>query len=120
MHEFGLALEIIDIVRDTIEKEQVSSVHSVKLKIGKLMAIVPDSLIFGFETACSGTPLEGAKLEIEEVPVQAHCTKCSLNFPIDDWVFKCPECFSGHVEILSGKDMNIVSIEVEKDGCHNT
>ncbi|MCP4745525.1 MAG: hydrogenase maturation nickel metallochaperone HypA, partial [Desulfobacteraceae bacterium] len=44
MHEMGIALEIIEIVRAYIPKDQPSAkVRKINLNVGKLSAIVPDS-----------------------------------------------------------------------------
>jgi Zn finger protein HypA/HybF involved in hydrogenase expression len=48
-------------------------VERINLKVGKLAAVVPDSLKFCFEVAAKNTPLEGAILHIEEIPVTARC-----------------------------------------------
>jgi hydrogenase nickel incorporation protein HypA/HybF len=38
----------------------------VRLEIGRLSAVVPDSIRFCFDICAQGTPLEGAELEIVE------------------------------------------------------
>ena len=43
MHEFSLAVNIFDIVLETVQKEHIYKVHTIKLDVGKLMAIVPES-----------------------------------------------------------------------------
>ena len=119
MHEFSLAVNIFDIVLETVQKEHIYKVHTIKLDVGKLMAIVPESLIFGFETVSEGTPLEGAKLEINETPVTVRCKKCGTESEINEFIFMCPKCNGVDLEMLSGQDMQITSLEVEKNGNHN-
>jgi len=70
MHEMGIALEIIDIVKDHLPADKPAvKVERVNVQIGKLSAIVADSLRFCFDIAIQDTPVAGAKLIIEEVPV---------------------------------------------------
>jgi len=120
MHEFSLAINIFDIVLETVQKKQIRKVYTIKLDVGKLMAVVPESLIFGFETVSEGTPLEGAKLEIDEIPVKVRCKKCGTESEINEFIFMCPKCNGVDLEMLSGQDMQITSLEVEKNGNHNT
>jgi len=119
MHEFSLAQNIYDIVLETVRKENVDKVHSIKLEIGKLMAVVPESLLFCFEMISEGTPLEDTKLEIDEVPVKAHCQKCRKEFEVGEFLFICPHCESRDLTVISGKDMFIKSLEVDKDGSNH-
>ena len=70
MHEMGIALEIIDIVKTSIPPDMAHArVTKVHLKIGKLSAVVPKSLTFCMEIAAKGTVLENAELDMEEIPV---------------------------------------------------
>ena len=116
MHEFALAHDIFDAVLETAQKENVSKVHSIKLEVGKLMAVIPESLLFSFEMIAEGTYLEGTKLEINEVPVKVLCKACEKEFELKEFLFICPYCSSRDLEVISGKDMYIKSLEVDKDG----
>ncbi len=113
MHEMGIAMEIIDIAKASIPEDMKNApVKRVNIRVGKLSAVVPNSLNFCFEIAAKETPLSGAELNIEEVPVKASCKSCNHEWMIDSPVFKCPECDSSAINILSGRELDIVSIEV--------
>jgi hydrogenase nickel incorporation protein HypA/HybF len=113
MHEMGIALEIIDIVNASIPADMAHPrVETVNVKIGKLSAVVPESLRFCFEIAIQESALSGAKLEIEEIPVIARCKDCSAEFHIDGPAFQCPQCKSGGIELMSGRELDIQSIEI--------
>ena len=114
MHEMGIALEIIDIVKSSLPADLPDArVERVNLRVGKLSAIVSESLRFCFDVAAKDTAVDGAVLNIEEVPVQARCNDCAHEWVIDKPFFKCPACKSGSVAMLSGKELDIVSIEIE-------
>ena len=113
MHEMGIALEIIDIVRDSLPADKPDiRVERVNLKVGKLSAVVADSLTFCFEVAAKDTPVDGAKLAIEEIPVTARCKGCGHNWTIDSPVFTCPACQNADIEMLTGRELDIDSIEI--------
>ncbi len=113
MHEMGIAMQIAEIATSSIPDNMANArIEKVNLRVGKLAAIVPDSLSFCFEIAVKDTPLAGASLNIEEVPVTAKCKECGFKWTITSSVFKCTKCESGSIEILSGRELDVVSIEV--------
>jgi hydrogenase nickel incorporation protein HypA/HybF len=113
MHEMGIALQIVEIVSASLPEDMGDArVARVNLKIGKLAAVVPDSLRFCFDVAVKDTPLADAALAIEEIPVVARCKDCDAQWTIDAPVFICKTCQSGALEILSGRELDIESIEV--------
>ncbi|MDD2603750.1 MAG: hydrogenase maturation nickel metallochaperone HypA [Desulfobacterales bacterium] len=115
MHEMGLALEIIDIATASIPADlKGARVQRVNLTVGKLSAVVPDSLRFCFQVASRETPLEGASLNIEEVPVVARCLQCGNEWTIEEPVFRCPACDSPRIQVVSGRELDIRSIELEE------
>jgi hydrogenase nickel incorporation protein HypA/HybF len=115
MHEMGLALEIIDIATASIPTDMAGArVERVNLTVGKLSAVVPESLRFCFQVASRETALEGAELNIEEVPVMARCKQCGHEWTIDAPVFRCPACEATAIEVVSGRELDIRSIELEE------
>ncbi|RPH49972.1 MAG: hydrogenase maturation nickel metallochaperone HypA [Desulfobacteraceae bacterium] len=113
MHEMGIALEIVEIASASIPEGMKNiRVEKVNLKVGKLAAIVPESLRFCFEIVVKDTPLSGAQLVIEEVPVVAICNECSAEWTITGPVFTCVKCGSGSIRVISGRELDIVSIEI--------
>ena len=113
MHEMGIALQIIEIAAASIPEDVKGvKVERVNLKIGKLSAIVPDSLIFCYDVASRDTPLAGSRLHIEEIPVVARCRDCQTEWTISGPAFTCPGCSSGAIEIVSGRELDIESIEI--------
>jgi len=113
VHEIGIALEIVSIATSSIPLELMGSkVTRVDLQMGKFSAVLPDNLRLCFEAASMGTPLEDAELFIEEIPIEAKCDNCHHKWSINKPLFLCPNCGSGSVNILSGRELNIKSIEI--------
>ena len=116
MHEMGIALQIVEIATASIPSDLGAvRVAKVNLKVGKLAAVVPESLRFCFSVATKDTPLDGAELVIEELPVLARCKECSTQWTITNPVFQCQTCNSGSLEILSGRELDIESIEIAEE-----
>ena len=121
MHEMGIALQIVEIATASLPADLgAARVAAVNLKIGKLAAVVPESLRFCFDVAVKDTPLAGARLVIEELAVVARCKECNAQWTIDEPVFTCKTCQSGSLEILSGRELDIESIEVVEEEKHDS
>jgi hydrogenase nickel incorporation protein HypA/HybF len=114
MHEASIALSILDIVQSKCEEEGCHSVDSVRVRIGKAAGILPDSLVFAFDAAKDTTVAKNATLTIETVPVGGTCHDCKKEFTVEDtqYVFSCPLCGSKSFEITSGREMEIVDMEI--------
>ena len=116
MHEMGIAMQIIEIATASLPAGMENvKIERVNLKIGKLAAVAPASLRFCFEIAARDTPLRDADLHIEEVPVVVKCNDCHTQHVIDKAVFSCRKCNSGSVSIISGRELDIDSIEVAQE-----
>ncbi len=113
MHELSIAMSILDVAREEAEqrKVQVSAVH---IRVGALSGVVADTLVASYEMASEQTPLAGSKLVVEEVPVLIRCSQCKAEKPISSlqW-FCCAECGTPGSEIVQGKELQVVALEVE-------
>jgi hydrogenase nickel incorporation protein HypA/HybF len=108
----SIAQSLIDIIKEEMAKHNVTKLKSVKLNIGQLSAVVPDSLSFCFEVITSDTELEGTKLDMEIIPLEGVCNDCHKNFEIEDYAFFCPHCSGKNIETIAGRDLSIVEMEV--------
>lgn len=113
MHEMSIAQSLLDVIKEEMQKHRATELKSVLVHIGQLSAIVPESLSFCFEIMTSGTELEGAKLNMEIIPLTGNCRTCGKPFEIKDYVFQCPFCDGTDIETLSGQELSIVEMEVE-------
>lgn len=113
MHEMGIALQIIEIAAASIPAEMKPvKVDSIRIRVGKMSAVIPDNLNFCFEVASKDTEVEGASLCIDEVPVVARCKSCNHQWTLSGPAFRCDSCQSGDIELISGQELDIVSIEI--------
>lgn len=113
MHESALALSILDIIIAKCNEVRGSRIDSVRVRIGKAAGVMPDALLFAFDTVKTTTPAEKAELVIEPVPVGGVCNECKKKFvSVAEYVFSCPLCGSKSFEITSGREMEIVDMEV--------
>ncbi len=113
MHEMSIAQSLISILQEEMAKHGAGTLRSVRLSVGELSAIVPESLSFCFEIITQGTPLEGAKLLMDRIPLRGYCPQCEETFDIKEFVFICPTCSSTNIETIEGQELSIVEMEVE-------
>lgn len=113
MHELSIASSIMGIVLESLPAKNEKRVKIVRIKVGKLVAVVPDSLEFCFEAITTGTPLEGAKLQIEHSEIALQCRDCGKESKVVSLNFYCPYCNSKEIEIVSGNELYVSAIEIE-------
>jgi len=109
----SIAQSLITIIEEEMEKHGATSLKSVRLHIGQMSAIVPDALSFCFQIITEGTALEGARLDMEMIPLRGSCRECGEEFEVRDYAFVCPACAGTQVDSISGQDLSIVEMEVD-------
>ena len=102
---------VLDAVGREMERHGLTRLERVKVRVGELTAVEPESLRFCFDASVKGTPMEGALLEIEEVLLTGRCNSCAAEFRIDGFRSSCPECGGRSIEKLTGSELDLVSIE---------
>jgi len=112
MHEMSIARGIIDIVTEEMTRHGVEKTKAVNIAVGKFTAVAPDQLAFCFSMAVAGTSLEGARLNIREVPFGYECQSCGAEFTFESIVTACPECGATNPRLTAGRELTIESIEV--------
>lgn len=119
MHEVSIANSIIETVQNLLPENSNEYVSSVQIKVGELSSIEIDALQFSFDIIKAKTPLNKAELKIEIIEGKAQCSDCNEVFPMHGFATPCPNCNSYLVKILQGKEMKIVSFEMEENSINN-
>jgi len=106
MHELQIAANILNIV-----EEEIQTLGN--LIVGRMRAIIPETLQFSFDVQKKRhQKLENATLTIEEIDIVVKCRKCSYQRKIKEPVFHCEKCLSTDIEIVSGNELYVDSIEL--------
>ena len=66
MHELSIMEGVLNMVRESAVQSNISKVNKLKLVIGKLSMVLPDSLQFCFQALSQEEFFQDAVLEIEE------------------------------------------------------
>lgn len=114
MHELSIALSMVEMATEEAARRGGVHVSAIHLKLGKLSGVVTDALLFSYNVVCEGTPLEGSHLVIEEIPVVVYCPKCEAEMPLASVQnFCCPVCETPTAEVIQGRELEVVALEIE-------
>jgi hydrogenase nickel incorporation protein HypA/HybF len=112
MHEAGLMQNVLKMAFEHAKAHDAARIEAINIKIGLLAGVVPDALDFAFEAMKKGTMAGNARLNVEYAPVVCWCRGCEKEFKPENFSSICPICEKNDIEIRSGLEMNLVSIEV--------
>ena len=113
MHELGIMTGVIHSVEEVAKQNNAREVLLIKMSIGEMTEAMEDALQFAFEVASIDTLCEGAKLEVNIIAPKSRCDECGLEFEHNRFIRTCPECDSLATTLLSGREMQIDSIEID-------
>jgi hydrogenase nickel incorporation protein HypA/HybF len=109
VHELSIADSIVRIAVDHAAGRRVERVN---VRVGHLRQVVPDALEFAFSLLAEGTPLDGAQLEIEAVPIAVACDRCEAISELDGFPLVCGSCRGLSVTVVRGEELSVDSLDV--------
>jgi len=113
MHEMSIAQAIIDNLEEEQRIRGFRRITRVEIRLGEFSNIVPESLSFCFDASKAGTIAADAELHLTIISLQGACTDCGKVVELREDYFLCPHCGSFQVAVLSGEELDLVSIDVE-------
>jgi hydrogenase nickel incorporation protein HypA/HybF len=111
LHELAIAESVVQIADRHADGRRVTKVY---LKVGHLRQVVPSALAFSFELVAQGTPIEGAQLEMEEVPATGSCQGCGEKCRLESFPLQCKVCGGFDLDLLEGEELYVESLELEE------
>lgn len=113
MHEVSIALSLLKIAEEYCKKEGYRGIESIIVKIGKASGVMPEALVFAFDSVKINTLAENARLIIDEIPVSGFCNNCKNKFSVNEaFVLCCPRCGDTSIRIETGRELDIHEMEV--------
>jgi hydrogenase nickel incorporation protein HypA/HybF len=114
MHELSIVTSIVETVTETLAAYPGTRVLEVRLRVGALASVIPESLEFCYGIASEGTPLVGSRLVVNLLPVVVHCAPCGQDVELEGvQSFRCPRCGEPCSDMRQGRELEIDSIEIE-------
>ena len=114
MHEMGIAEGILSSAEDAAREAGATRINSVDVTIGELTEVMEDALHFAWEALREGTMAEGATLNVTMLSARTRCFDCGIEFDHGRYDgTRCPECGSYVVQLLTGRELKIDSIDID-------
>ena len=114
MHELSIALSILDIAAEEVERNGGGSVVAIRLRLGLLSGVAREALEGSFAMAREGTALERTELIIDDIPPMAYCRDCAAErAPSSAYELLCPVCGAAMPDIIRGRELEVVALEVD-------
>ncbi len=113
MHEMSLAEGVLQIIEDHARSQGFERVTAVTLEIGQLAGVEVEALRFAFDVVTRDSIAEGARLEIDAVPGQGWCLKCSEPVALAALFDACPRCGTYQVQATGGTEMRVKELAVD-------
>lgn len=112
MHETSLMAILLKRVAEELSKAGASRATSIRIGVGALAGVDPCLLTVAFQQFSTGTPAEGARLEVATVPLTALCEACGARFTVEQFRFHCSICGSGRTRVIAGEQVILESLTV--------
>jgi hydrogenase nickel incorporation protein HypA/HybF len=120
VHELAIVESLLETVSLRVQEvagegdgdgEHVARVAIVRMEVGRLSCVAPGALRFCFDVCSKGTLLEGAALEIIEIPGRARCERCGTELDITSYVDVCA-CGGMNLRVLAGEELRVKNLEL--------
>ena len=111
MHEMMITKNLVSLLEDAVSQSDVGRVKTIHLEVGRLRYIVPEIMTTCFKQTPKSDKLKQAELNLKVLPVKLKCSDCGKVCESGDNNFRCKVCFSKDVDIVSGKEFLLKSIE---------
>ncbi|HEV2637789.1 MAG TPA: hydrogenase maturation nickel metallochaperone HypA [Actinocrinis sp.] len=112
MHELSICRSVSGIVTKHAAGREV---RIVRLRVGKLRQIVPDTLVYCWALVNEQTPLAGSRLEIESIAASIRCLRCGQTRELTEVRLVCDSCGGREVELATGEEFLITSLELAEE-----
>ena len=135
MHEWALAESIVLGVAEYVKGVGGSAARRVVVSLGELQAIDKEVFEFALKELVRESPVKIGEIELIDEEAKFRCRLCGYVWRLKDvnlseevreaihfvpevvhTFLKCPKCGSRDYEVVSGRGVKVVSVEVIKDG----
>lgn len=123
MHEYSIASQIWASVAKAAKQQGGGRVLGIKLDIGPLNLIADEQIRFWIAALAERDGSPGVRIEIAHPPAKVRCRACGEQSeppaaPDDADHFlppavTCASCGSADIDILGGRELRVVSAEIE-------
>ena len=115
MHELSLAAGIC---RTIVEQIGVRRLTVIRLDVGALSGVSPESLEFCLGEVARIEGLGAPRVEINRIRPRMRCA-CGREYEIDEVTDGCPDCHGFQRDVVAGMELTVTSVDVVEEGAFN-
>lgn len=113
MHELSIALGILDIAAEEIERRGAARATAIHLKLGRNSGVVKEALLSAYEIASQTCDMADCRLVIEDVPMTIYCPACRGARPVVSiQESRCNQCGTPSSQTLTGLELEVTAMEI--------
>ncbi|PAF49823.1 hydrogenase maturation nickel metallochaperone HypA [Helicobacter sp. 12S02232-10] len=114
MHEYSVVSSLIELCEEHARKNNAFKIEKIVVGIGERSGMDKSLFLSAFETFREESSVcKDAVLDIIEEKVELECKDCNFRFTpqnIDYGI--CPHCKGKNLDIIKGREMNLLSLEM--------
>lgn len=114
MHELSICQSLMNQIESIALEKKAQSVTSIVIAMGPLSGVEAQLLKNAYPIASAGTVAEDAELIIETLPIRVKCSQCGSESDATPNKLVCKECGDWRTTLLSGDELILMSVELEK------
>ncbi|MCW8922442.1 MAG: hydrogenase maturation nickel metallochaperone HypA [Gammaproteobacteria bacterium] len=114
MHELSICQALMKQVEAVAFEHNAQSVANIVVTMGPLSGVDAQLLKNAYPIASAGTVAQDAELIIETSPVRVKCNHCGCESDATPNKLICKHCGDWHTTLLSGDELMLMSVELEK------
>ena len=124
MHEMAVTQAMLNMALEHAKGHHITDIY---LRVGRMSAVVPESVEIYFDYLSQDTLAEGARLHFEYQPIEMTCADCGQLADLSEWAGELPrvimvealnrgcQCGSKHLRVTGGVGFEMVSLGVEPE-----
>ena len=113
MHEFSLAIEVINLAQREAERNRAETIQEITIEVGDLSGVEADAFQSALELLVKESKLENSLIKIIRTSGKGKCNACNHEFEMSFRTATCPICKCFPSEISGGEEFRVVSLLVE-------
>ena len=114
MHERSLVRALLRQVEALAAEHPASRVVGIRVRLGEFSGVEAALVASAYDELVEETAFCGAKLEAEQVPLEAVCQECGERFRIEDYRFECAACGGVKLTVCGGEELLLESISMQE------
>ena len=115
VHELAVCQSMLQQVQQIAAEHRATTVTRITVQLGPLSGVEAQLLSEAFPLAAADGIARNAELIIETLPVRVQCERCGAETEARPNRLLCGACGDYHTRLLSGDELLLASLELDRD-----